>query len=132
MVHVEGNSRDEVLTVTRKLDQFGNVGSLKNHRGDQNDANGRHRVLRLWQIIVIGVSAVKVGSYLFDQLVKEWKKVCALFALCLRHQERFAWSQVSSADLHVVENAFGFTFESYSAHHLFNSLRTAIGSPPYF
>ena len=23
-------------------------------------------------------------------------------------------------------------FESYSAHHLFNSLRTVIGSPPYF
>ena len=33
-------------------------------------------------------------------------RICAPFALCLSDLDSFAWSKVSSADLHVVENTF--------------------------
>src|SRR5215469_15982161 len=40
--------------------------------------------------------------------------------------------KVPSVAFYVVEYTLLCGFESYSAHHLFNSLQSAIGSPPYF
>ena len=45
----------------------------------------------------------------------------ALSALCLPDYYCFAWSKVSSADLHVVENTFDCWFESYLRSQFFQS-----------